>query len=245
MNWSSLTSAASSAASNVGPGSSGSSSSPPVAAPKDYKYVDYIRTPDAMGASSAGNLDALSKDVTAMLGYVDVLVSGKGGKGSAQTVAPLGNKYFMDTNAECTATGAKHPRYAFINNIPDGKIPMLPGTNKDFRGLVPGMLEGLGYMNPANLFKAFSTDDTCQRVTMDVRDENNQESTDSRYVLDSDLKEYNPCWFTNRRNPISNAKCEGFKNSSQLPKDLIVQVYALGIGLLATYLIYRVVQKKN
>ena len=242
MNWSSLTSAASSAGSNVGSGSS--DSSPTIAAPKEYKYVDYIRTPDAMGASSAGNLNALSKDVTAMLGYVDVLVSGKG---SAQTVSPLGNKYFMDTNADCKAAGVKQKRFAFINNIPDGKIPMLPGTNKDFRGLVPGMLEGLGYMNPANLFKAFSTDDTCQRVTMNVRDENNQESTDSKYVLDSDLSEYNPCWFTNRRNPVTNVKCEkeGFVSSPALPKDPIVQVYALGIGMLATYLIYRVVQKKN
>jgi hypothetical protein len=210
---------------------------------KEYKYVDYIRTPDAMGASSDGNLRALSNDVKALLGYVDVLVKGSG---PAQMVAPLGNKYFMDTNAECRANGIKHPRYVFINNIPDGNIPMLPGKHKGLRGLVPGMLEGLGQMDPSKLFSAFSKSDSCQRVTMNVRDENNQTSQESKYVLDEDLKDYSPCWFTNRRNPVTKNKCnEGFIDRTMIPRDPIVNIYFTGIGLLMTYLIYRCVQKKN
>jgi len=210
---------------------------------KEYKYTDYIRTPDAMGASSAGNLRALSNDVRAMIGYVDVLVTGRG---PAQTVAPLGNKYFMDTNAKCKGDGADQPRFVFINNIPDGKIPLLPGNQRDFRGLVPGLLEGLGYMNPSKLFDAFGKENTCQKVTMFTRDENNHASTESRYVMDADLKDYNPCWFTNRRNPVTGAGCsEGFTDRTPLPKDPVVQVYALGVGVLFTYLIYRVLQKKN
>jgi hypothetical protein len=210
---------------------------------KEYKYTDFIRTPDQMGASSAGNLGALSNDVKALIGYVDVLITGKG---PAQTVSPLGNNYFMDTNAKCKSGGAEHPRYVFINNIPDGKIPLLPGNNKDFRGLVPGLMEGVGYMNPSKLFGAFSKENKCQRVTMNVRDENNRGSAESRYVMDADLKDYNPCWFTDRRNPVTGAGCsEGFTGRTQLPKDPIVHLYALGIGVLATYLVYRVVQKKN
>jgi len=209
---------------------------------KEYKYSDYIRTPDAMGASAAGNLTALSNDVKAMIGYVDVLITGKG---PAQTVSPLGNNYFMDTNAECSANGAKHPRFVFINNIPDGKLPMLPGTQKGFRGLVPGLLEGIGYMKPDKLFSAFSQKNTCQKVTMNVRDENNVSSTESRYVIDADLKDYNACWFADRRNPITGAGCEGFAQRPPLPKDPIVQVYAVGVGMLLIYLIYRAVQKKN
>ena len=210
---------------------------------QEYKYVNYIRTPDQMGASSAGNLSALSNDVKALIGYVDVLLTGKG---NAQTASPLGNNYFMDTNAKCTADGNKQPRFVFINNIPDGKIPMLPGNNKDFRGLVPGLMEGVAAMDPSKLFSAFSKDDKCQRVTMKVRDLNNQWSTESRYVMDSDLEEYNPCWFENRRNPVTGAGCqEGFTERTPLPKDPVVQLYALGIGLLVTYMIYRVVQKKN
>jgi len=210
---------------------------------KEYKYASYIRTPDAMGASSAGNLGALSNDVKAIIGYVDVLLTGKG---PAQTVSPLGNNYFMDTNAKCQGDGAQQPRFVFINNIPDGKIPLMPGNNKDLRGLVPGLMEGLGYMDPSKLFSAFSKDNKCQKVTMNVRDENNNSSTQSQYVMESDLKDYNPCWFTNKRNPVTGAGCnEGFTNRTQLPKDPIVQTYALGVGLLVTYLIYRVIHKAS
>jgi hypothetical protein len=229
------------------PGGSSNPKPPPeeVKQPAEYKYIDYIRTPDDMGASSAGNLTALSNDVKALLGYVDVLVTGKG---KAQKInSPLGNKFFMDANTECKANGENQPRFVFINNIPDGNIPLMPGTNKDFRGLVPGMLEGLGYMNPGKLFTAFSGDNTCQRVIMNVRDVKNISSTESRYVLNSDLKEYNPCWFTDRRNPVTNErgkKCEGFV-SSHIPKDPIVNAYVVGIGLLLTYMVYRFVQKKN
>jgi hypothetical protein len=154
----------------------------------------------------------------------------------------------MNSNTECDGDGKKQPRFVFINNIPDGKIPLLPGTFKDFRGLVPGLLEGVGYINPGKLFNAFSTDTNCQRVTMNVRDENNSTTNESRYVLNEDLKDYNPCWFTDRRNPVTNvtgSKCEGFTDRTQLPNDFFVNVYVIGVGVLLTYIIYRVVQKKN
>ena len=228
-------------------GNSSSSVAPKTEPPKatsipDYKYQNFIRTPDAMGASSAGNLTALSNDIKAMQGYVDVLVSGKS---KAQTVSPLGNKYFMYSNTECEDKNKlKQDRYVFINNIPDGKLPLL-GVTKDLRGLVPALLEGATYMNPAKLFSAFSDDNTCQKVTMQVRDTSNIVSNESRYVLNSELLELNPCWFTNKINPTNNAKCEGFQSHTTGSTDPVMHIYVLGAGLLFAYIGYRIVQKKN
>jgi len=44
----------------------------------DYKYYKYIRTPGQMGASSAGNMDAMAKDVAGIINYVELLVAGGG-----------------------------------------------------------------------------------------------------------------------------------------------------------------------
>jgi glutaredoxin len=76
------------------------------------------------------------------------------GQSKAQTVGPLGNKYFMDTGNSCTATdGSTQDRYVFVNNIPSGRIPFISsamGTDMtQFEGLVPGVLEDLAAMDPA------------------------------------------------------------------------------------------------
>ena len=39
----------------------------------DYKYYKYIRTPGQMGASGAGNMDAMSKDIAGIINYVELL----------------------------------------------------------------------------------------------------------------------------------------------------------------------------
>jgi len=211
--------------------------------PQEYVYEKFIRTPDQMGASSDGNLRALSNDVRAIMGYTDVLMSGKG---PAQTVTPLGNRYFMDTETTCEAKeDPKAKRYVLINNVPDGKLPGVPGKNKDFRGLVPGLMEGMGYMDPSKLFSGFSKDKSCQKVTVTVRDETNKVSNESRYVLNRDVEGYDACWFADKRNPVTGAGCEGFQSRPALPKDPVVRFYALGVGLLAAYMMYRGFQKKN
>jgi len=205
--------------------------------PETYPYTDNIKEPSQMGVSDAGNLDALGKDIQAIQGYVDVLMSGDS---NAQNVSPLGNKFFMNTGNECTdKTGVSQTRYAYINNIPDGRFLG--------KGLVSGILEDLASLNPASLFNAFSGDNTCQEITLSTRDNANKEGTESRYVLDSDINTYNACWFPDKRNPVNNSKCEeGMTNrrpNHQMPKDRIVQFYMLGIGGITAYLFYRVLKK--
>jgi hypothetical protein len=59
----------------------------------DYKYFKQIKTPTELGVSSEGGLDHLSKDVSALIAYVELLVAGTGDASS--TGQPLGNKFFL------------------------------------------------------------------------------------------------------------------------------------------------------
>jgi hypothetical protein len=194
---------------------------------QNYSYSSNIKPPSSLGVSDQGNLTALSNDIKALQGYVDVTISGDS---RAQNISPLGNKYFLATGAKCTdTTGVEQDRYAFINNIPDGYT----GIGK---GLVPGILENLDQIDPMKLFTAFSEDTTCQQITLSTRNENNKTGTESRYVSQADIADYNPCWFPDRKNPITSAKCEGMQN--YYPDDPVIKVYFWSLGAFAVYLMY-------
>ena len=214
---------------------------------ESYPYYKYIRKPDELGASPKGDLTSLGNDVSALIGYTGVLVTGTS---KAQRVSPLGDKYFMDTSSQCKSPEGLVQRSVFISNIPEGKIPLISsamGSNfSAFRGLIPGMMENLGSIDPTAVVKAFTQDNTCQKVTMEERDVNNRTSMQTRYVLNSDLEGLNPCLFQNKRNPVTGAGCrEGFENERndakqlQVPKDPVFQVYMAGVGLLGAYLLFR------
>lgn len=197
---------------------------------QSYEYDKYIKSPDKVGISSKGTLSALSADIKGINEYVNVIGSGIS---KAQTVSPLGNKYFMDTGATCEdLAGQTQARYAFINNIPDGKFAG--------KGIVPGILENLAQVNPSAIFTAFQGDSKCQEITMSTRDEKNMTGTESRYVLQGDIERYNACWFPDKRNPVSQEKCEGFQ--SQFPDDPIVKAYYVGLGGLGAYMMYRLIK---
>jgi hypothetical protein len=225
-----------------------SSGASPVLTPsplrESYPYYKYIRTPDELGASPKGDLKSLENDVSALIGYTGVLVSGVS---SAQRVSPMGDKYFLDTTSECNSPEGLVQRSVFISNIPEGKLPLISsamGTNfTAFRGLIPGMMENLGAVDPTSVIKAFTQGTDCQRVTMEERDANNRTSMQSRYVLNDDIKELNPCLFQKKRNPVTGVKCtEGFGNrgeEKQFPGDPVFQLYMAGVGLVGVYLLYR------
>lgn len=201
---------------------------------RNYPYYKYIKTPAELGASSAGNLTALGRDIGAMKSYVDVLVSGDS-RAHVDGVKGLGNKYFMKTGAECNApNGSKQQRYIFVNNIPDGGF----GFGK---GLVPGALENITYINPLKLFTAFSQGTSCQQITMETRDIKNATSTESQYVLNDDISSYNPCWFKDKKNPVTNENC---RQGMTMPKDKSVQIYLLGVGCLGIYILHRLLHKR-
>ena len=208
-----------------------------------YPYSKYILSPGNLGASPSPN--ALGNDVRALISYVKVLVNGNS---SAQSVSPLGNRYFMDTGGKCKdAAGVKQTRYIYVNNVPDGNIPFISsamGQNmSSFKGLVPGVLGNIAYINPGKLFSAFDKETPCQKIKMPIRDINNNETVEEKYVSESDIKEYNPCWFSTRQNPVTKLPCREGMSTYTIPDDKMVQVYAASIYLLGAYILFRLVQK--
>jgi hypothetical protein len=198
-----------------------------------YPYADYILPPGAIGASTAPG--ALGNDVRAILSYVNVLTTGNS---RAQTIAPLGNQYFLDSGGKCKdVAGKEQTRYIYINNIPDNSLGL-------GQGLIPGILGNMANINPNKIFSAFDEATTCQKINMQIRDIYNNSRNEEKYVCDSDIKYYSPCWFTNRENPVTKRKCnQGLTMRYEMPSDPMFQVYTLSVYTLGAYLLYCLTQK--
>jgi len=182
-----------------------------------YSYSDQIKGPAEIGMSSKGTLKALAKDIQGIQKYIQLLVTGK--SKASKTGGPLGDKYFLKTGGKCMdpVTKQKQDRYIYINNVPQGNIPLISsaaGMNfSDARGLIPGMVSNLSAINPVAILGAFRAGSTpeCQKVTLQTINNANQKSTETHYVTTVDLQNMDPCTFLNRVNPVTKLKCrQGF-----------------------------------
>jgi len=221
----------------------------------DYPYYKNIKSPSQIGMSSDGNLAALGRDVNGLISYVELLVSG-GGKASA-TGKPLGNKFFLKTGAKCmdTTTNTSVDRYIYINNVPQGNIPIVSsgmGVNfSEFKGLIPGTISDLNVLNPYSIMTSFlsGSNPKCQQITMQTIDINNNVSNETHYVTTVDIQNMDPCSFSNKKNPITGASCkEAFvpeEPGITIPKDTITQLYFASLSALIIYLIYKIMTKKK
>jgi hypothetical protein len=185
----------------------------------NYKYYKFIKTPKEIGMSGKGSLDAIGSNINGLIAYTELLVSG-GGAASA-TGKPLGNKYFLQTGAQCTdkKSGNQVNRFIYVNNVPDGQIPFISsgmGVNfTEFEGLLPGTMSNIAQMNPLGVFQAFmlGNNPECQPIKMETIDVNNNVSQETQHILTSDIKNMNACWFSNKINPVTKTKCrEAFEN---------------------------------
>jgi hypothetical protein len=82
---------------------------------------------------------------------------------------------------------------------------------------------------------------------MEVIDNQNEKSTESHYVSTIDIQNMDPCWFSNKTNPVSGNKCrETFQSQSQTSSPLTpsptndmekikILLGVLGIGVLFFY----------
>jgi hypothetical protein len=228
---------------------------------QDYSYYQNIKAPGDLGMSSKGDLKTLTNDVAGLIDYVQVLVSGK--SKASKTGKPLGNKYFLNTGgATCldTATNKEVPRSIYINNVPQGNIPIISGATgvnfTEFRGLIPGTISNLNVLNPMALISAFKSGSTppCQKVTLQTINNQNKVSSESNYIALVDLQYMDPCSFPNGINPVTKQKCkEGFNNGNiastaapiKLPDDPIVQFYYSGLALFGVYILYRMMDKQK
>ena len=191
-----------------------------------YSYSDNIKSPSEIGMSSEGSMKALGNDITGLVSYVELLVTGK--SVASKTGGPLGNKFFLQTGVKCNnlnADGNPESRFIYINNVPNGDIPFISsvsGVNfTEFEGLIPGVMGNLAAFNPFTIMQAFLSGGTpdCQAVTLEVIDEHNSKSMETHFVSIVDLNNMNACDFPDRKNPITKKECrQAFTNMEEIDK---------------------------
>ena len=226
----------------------------------DYNYVKYIRSPDQLGMSNKGSVGALTNDINGLIDYVKLLVTGQG-KASV-TGQPLGNKFFLRTGASCKdkSSGKSVQRYIYINNVPDGSMPFITSGMgikfTSFKGLVPGTMGNIERISPSEILQSFSSPSNpeCQAVTLETIDVNNKKGTETNFITTVDIQNMPPCWFSNKKNPVTDKKCkEGFSNidetdlnmSSKMHDDIIIKMYLSTLGILGMYLIIKLIQNRR
>jgi hypothetical protein len=236
----------------------------------NYKYQEFINSPDQMGMSADGSISAITNDIAGLIGYVQLLSSG-GGRAS-QVEGPLGNKFFLETGAKCkdTATGETVTRSLYINNVPDGSIPFITqglGVSFDtFKGLIPGTMSNLAQINPIQIFGAFmsGTNPDCQSITMETIDVNNVKSLKTAFVTTNDIANMNSKWFPDEKKPEiktseikkseikkSEIKKEGFTSRimpadyGAMPNDVFVKLYYSSLTLLLLYILVKLFQERK
>ena len=229
----------------------------------DYEYYKLIKSPAKSGMGSKAK--DLITEFKGLAGYVDVLLFG-GGK-AQEGSQPLGDKFFLTTGAKCkdTDSGETVTRSLYINNQPDGSIPFLSssplgGSNTLPKGLIPGVLQNVGNINPMQIFAAFMSGATpdCQSIEMETIDENNTVGSGTGFVTNTDIQAMNPCWFPDKVNPVTTTKCEGFttmnskklkpaslKSNSNMPENVLIQIYYSSLGLLGIYILFKLFERKQ
>jgi hypothetical protein len=183
-----------------------------------YDYSGHIKSPTEMGMSAKGNFGALADDISGLLGYVDLLIGGQctlgecaskrlnvNGRYAGEYGRPLGNRFFLDTPMKCKdiATDEEVTRSIYVNNIPDGRIPLVSDmaggvSFDDFKGIMPGIMSNIAQINPMQILMAFvtGTSSACQMVTMPTMDVNDNPGTDRRYITNMDISAMPDSWFT-------------------------------------------------
>ncbi len=231
-----------------------------------YPYYKNIKTPSQIGMSDKGTLQQMGKDINGLIQYVELLVSGK--SSASATGGPLGNKFFLQTGAKCSAVDTcndpsgcqQTDRYIYVNNVPQGNIPFISsgmGVNfSEFRGLIPGAMGNLNVLNPFAIMSAFMSGATppCQQITMQTIDVNNNKSSESHYVTLSDISNMDPCSFPNKKNPVTGVKCKesfqpnmdsSFDAAPIFPEDPLEQAYFAGLAGIGIYMLYRIMEKSQ
>ena len=224
-----------------------------------YNYSKNIASPNDMGMSGDGNMDALSKDITGIIAYTKLLVEGTG---DANKIGkPLGNKFFLKTGGQCMSPdGNKHDRYIYINNVPTGSLPIISDATGqafgDFRGLIPGTIGNIGEINPLAIFKGFVQGAVPKCNKLDLKDDDGNQGF---YVADSDVADLDPCLWGGK-NPISKETysgcASGFQNMNdivnsikkeipKLQKNPLANLYNLGVGTFIIYLMFQVLKKNG
>ena len=169
-----------------------------------YDYWKSIKSPSELGMSGNPSISTLANNVSGLLSYVSVLVTGD--SDASKTGEPLGNKFFLKTMASCRNIMSDRklpdseknpimvPRYIYVDNIPDGTIPFItsgPDGAKldDFRGLIPGAVGNLAAFSPSGFGRAFTMGNypDCMPIALKTVNNDNNHGVETHYVAVADI----------------------------------------------------------
>ena len=232
----------------------------------DYNYSQKIKSPDELGMSSHGSISTLTKNITGLVDYVNVLAVGGGG--GQKISGPLGDRFFLKTGAKCknVDNGELVHRSIYVDNIPDGSIPFITealGGLKltTFEGLVPGVMSNLARIHPMQIFQSFMTGSTpdCKAITLNTVDKkhNFTSSTETAFLTLDDIKMVESFETLNENNDNNENNDDAdaddsddniknkIKNYSKMPDDIYIKIYYSALGLFGLYILMRLFKKNK
>jgi hypothetical protein len=87
---------------------------------------------------------------------------------------------------------------------------------------------------------------------METIDTNNNKSNETHFITVTDIKNMDPCSFSDGKNPVSGVNCkETFKGVSagadtiKMPDDPLAQLYFASLAAVALYIFYRLMEKSR
>jgi hypothetical protein len=140
--------------------------------------------------------------------------------------------------------------------VPNGNIPFISqgmGQNfSTFEGLIPGAMGNLNVLNPYSIMQSFLSGATppCQELTMQTINNNNIKSSETHFVTLTDIKNMDPCSFSNGKNALTGQPCvqafTTYEDSDMgLPEDPLSQIYFASLSVLGIYILYKLMEKSK
>jgi hypothetical protein len=183
---------------------------------KPVNYSALVKTPDALGVGSDGDISQVFTNAAAVGSYVQQLTTGP----------LLGNSSFVETGGMCRApNGTVVPRWSYVNNrmrgmdvLPDNMVSVLGSSADSFNGIIPGMFGDIKAMNPVTPLNALILDGVppCRAFSCPVTDENgNNERAESRF-MNYDLEtSMNRCTMATNEAELEEIEAEKLKKAEK------------------------------
>lgn len=226
----------------------------------NYDYGAFVADVSSLGMTKSVDgwgIDQIADNMSGLIDYIEnVLISGTG-KGNLavgltnplEPNQPLGNAYFYPSGLTCMHDGSAVQAYMYMNNVPQGNIPLissLAGRDiRGLRGLLPGIFEDLNGFDPTEIVTALEINekDPCVYPELPVTNinedgksydktnglpytyfENNPDNENkyNRPMFKGYAELIDPCLFKNGTNTYSNRTCrsrENFTNINPLQSD--------------------------
>lgn len=218
----------------------------------EYNYSTKINPPSAIGMSNESSMDDIGKNIAGIISYIRMLVAGGG---EASTVSgPMGPKFFVETPTTCkdADTGSTKKRSMYVNYVPVGSIPIpisgIPDIGTGYQGLLPGILENVGKLNPVKMMKNIMNgqDNSCRLLKMETIDADNRKSSGQGFVSDNDILGMDSSWFSSAFPRPQIPPKENFENYGSVPDASFMgansscrNIYVNLLGLMGIYIMLK------